>query len=443
MKKLIVFTLCACIAATAAFAQTRQQAKDEIARIERLSAQTNEMLRQAWEAGRTQTETVITTPYGNVTVKFNLDEIIKQTYTGAELTQKLRDWHGVMEGNELRINNGGSWRNATYEGLKITITHELGHYIMDRKNTTPTPVLNWDTGYRTSVDFSEIEADAFAMRYFDKAAYSENLRRAASSQAYINAVIRRMEEMEYEENLNRLRAIANAPTEAAARQEAERWDAARKEAAAQVAAREEAARQEAMRQQDPKKLFDIAKEAYDKEDYDNAIAYYTAVIRIEPKNIEAYISRAKSYIRKYDIGKGDYDKAIADYTEVLRINPNHMGAYEGLDNCYRFKKDYDKAIEVSSEYIRHFPRHSWAYFSRARSYIDKGDYDKAIADYTEAIRFDNAPSFYYGRRAQVYYKKGDFRQAREDLNKTLQLDPSYLRLDFARQLDADLKSKGY
>jgi len=52
MKK-IFFTvlLCFSLAVSSAFAQTRQQALDEIARIEKVP----EILRQAWEAGRTQT----------------------------------------------------------------------------------------------------------------------------------------------------------------------------------------------------------------------------------------------------------------------------------------------------------------------------------------------------------------------------------------------------
>jgi len=192
MKKLIAFALCACIAATAAFAQTRQKAKDEIARLEKMPAQIEEMLKQAWEAGRTQTDTVITTPYGKVTIKFNLDELLKQRYTGDTLTTQLLWSHGQIAGNELRINNDGSWVNKTYEGMKATITHELGHY-MDKKSY---PVLE-GSRYRTAIDFSEIEADAFAMRYLGKARFIEIYQSDSSS--YINAVIKRMEEMERED----------------------------------------------------------------------------------------------------------------------------------------------------------------------------------------------------------------------------------------------------
>ena len=110
MKKLTILLICACIVISSAFAQTRQQALDEIARIEKIP----EMLRQAWEAGRTQTDTVIDTPYGKVSIKFNLDEIIAERYTGSTKDFYLRNWHGEMVSNgELRINNGGSWKTST------------------------------------------------------------------------------------------------------------------------------------------------------------------------------------------------------------------------------------------------------------------------------------------------------------------------------------------
>jgi hypothetical protein len=77
MRKLTALAICACIAISAVSAQTRQQALDEIARIEK----TPETVRQAWEAGRTQRDTVIDTPYGKLTIKFNLDELLREQYT--------------------------------------------------------------------------------------------------------------------------------------------------------------------------------------------------------------------------------------------------------------------------------------------------------------------------------------------------------------------------
>jgi len=185
----------------------QQQALDEIARIEKFNAQIDEMLRQAWEAGRTQTETVIDTPYGKVTIKFNLAEIINSNYTDSTRDFHLRNWHGSMGGNELRLNTS-SWAFKNNNQLKIkqVIAHELGHHIVDRNTSVAPPGQ-----YRTVSDISEINADAFAMRYMGKTDSIAVLKSDSSSQDYINAVINRMEEMEREdrENLNRLRNIAS------------------------------------------------------------------------------------------------------------------------------------------------------------------------------------------------------------------------------------------
>jgi len=185
----------------------QQQALDEIARIEKFNAQVDEMLRQAWEAGRTQTETVIDTPYGKVTVKFNLAEIINNNYTGSSRDFHLRNWHGSMGGNELRLNTS-SWAFKNNNQLKIkqVIAHELGHHIVDRNTSVAPPGQ-----YRTVSDLSEINADAFAMRHMGKTDSITVLKGDSSSQDYIDAVIKRAEEMEREdrENLNRLRNIAS------------------------------------------------------------------------------------------------------------------------------------------------------------------------------------------------------------------------------------------
>jgi len=412
--------------------QTRQKAKDEIARHEKMPAQIEEMLKQAWEAGRTQKETVITTPYGKVTIKFNLAELLKQRYTGDRLAILLNNQHGEMVGSELRINNGGSWQNKTYEGMKATIAHELGHYIADKRGASY-PVLDIYTGYKTDIDLSEIEADAFAMRYIGRDEYLKANMQSDSS-SYKNAVIKRMEEMESEElgTIAELYAVANAPTEAAARQEMARVEAARKaaEAAQKEAVRQvEAARQEAIKRNaereaeaarqreaaklDPKTHFNSGKTNYDKKDYDKAIVNFTEAIRLDPNYAEAYSYRAGAYY-----GKKDYDKAIADYTELIRLKPD-ASSYSNRAGAYYLKKDYDKAIADYTEAARLKPDAN-TYKDRAVAYNSKGDYDKAIADYTEAIRLKPDSSTYSGR-AGIYDNKKDYDKAIADYTEAIRL----------------------
>jgi hypothetical protein len=217
MKKTMLLTaalLAGSLSAVWAQSMTKQQALDEIARIERFNVQVDTMLRQAWEAGRTQKETVIDTPYGKVTVKFNLAEKIKETYTGNVLAMQLHTWQGVMQGNELRLNTE-SWRNKTPEGTKGVITHELGHHMDRRPNKRAVDFVLASNA--VPEDLNEIEADAFALRHLGKFDYVLSLLNNAFSQTrYIDAVIKRASEMEREEreNLNRLRNIAGLSPQA-------------------------------------------------------------------------------------------------------------------------------------------------------------------------------------------------------------------------------------
>jgi tetratricopeptide (TPR) repeat protein len=399
MKKiLLTILLCFSITVSAAFAQTRQQALDEIARIEKIP----EMLKAAWEAGRTQTDTVIDTPYGKVSINFNLDEMIQSTYTGGNYVFNLSNWHGVQQGNEIKINNGGSWKNKTPEGMKATITHELGHYIMDKIKYTNAALGN---KYRTVEDVSEIEADAFAMRYIGKSDYAVILKNDSSSQSYIDLVIKRAEEIEREERetIARLRNIANAPDTATASPPPPAQKPSINSAQA---------------------LAESAIAAFGRKEYDKAIADYTQAIRIDPKFATAYSNRASAYGMK-----GDYDKAIADYTKAIELNPDIRDIYYNRGNAYFDKGDNDKAMADYNQAIRInpnlAPNLALAYVNRGLAYEAKGDHDRAIAIYNQAMQLHPNTAEAYGNRGIAYQKKGDHDRAMADYNQAIRINPYY------------------
>jgi len=216
-------------------------------------------------------------------------------------------------------------------------------------------------------------------------------------------------------------------------------------------------------------FFENGKAAYDKKDYDKAIADCTEALRLDPDYKDAYINRANAYFCK-----DDCDKAIADYTEVIRIDPNNTSAYINRGAFYNFKGDNDRGItdlthairidpndtsayinraftydskgdcDRSIAYLTHAiqiaPNDTTAYSNRAFTYNCKGDYDRAIADADKAIQLDPDFVYSYRHRGFAYMQKGNFTQARADVNKALQLEPNY---ELAKKLDAELKEKGY
>ena len=71
--------------------------------------------------------------------------------------------------------------------------------------------------------------------------------------------------------------------------------------------------------------------AYDKKgDLDNALADYTAAIKIDPNSRDAYANRAVLYDHK-----GDPERAIADYRAALARNPKPEDARDIEDALER------------------------------------------------------------------------------------------------------------
>jgi tetratricopeptide (TPR) repeat protein len=394
MKKTIVLTALLLVGSlTAVWSQTmtKQQALDEIARIEMIP----EMLKSAWEVGRTRTETVINTPKGKVTIKFNLAEIIQSTNTGDNLIFYLSYHIGQMGGNELLLNTS-SWafKNNDQLQIKQTIAHELGHHIADNANIAPSDQ------YRTVNDLSEINADAFAMRYMGITDSIAALKGGSASQAYIDAVINRAEEMEREEieKLARLRNIAGLPPQPQSPQ-------LRRQMQDAINAMQYFERAKAM----------LESAKAEKND-EKKIIGYTEVIRLYPNYLDTYIERGKLYRWK------DINKAIADFDQALRIDQNYARAYEARADAYYSVKDYYKVITDCTEAIRLDPKLVYAYQYRASSYLIIGDYDKAIADSTEAIRLQwvsDWKSSPLTTRAEAYLKKGDYDKAFADLTEAV------------------------
>jgi tetratricopeptide (TPR) repeat protein len=152
------------------------------------------------------------------------------------------------------------------------------------------------------------------------------------------------------------------------------------------------------------------------------IAEYTEMIRLDPKNAQAFFQRGTAYHTE-----DDYDRAVADYTEAIRLDPTHWSAFMNRSVAYRQKNDYDRAIADCTEAIRlGTALEKWqarsAFFGRGFAYHKKNDYDRAIADYTEAIRLDRkyADAFYWrGRTKQM---KGDASGGAADISKAKKLD---------------------
>ncbi|MBI5031502.1 MAG: tetratricopeptide repeat protein [Chloroflexi bacterium] len=191
-------------------------------------------------------------------------------------------------------------------------------------------------------------------------------------------------------------------------------------------------------------------EALGKNEYDQAIAFCTHALELDPRDVDAYYTRGVAYNvkKKFDKAvadlsraieiapklagayfsrglafnaKREYDKSIADFTQALTLKPKEGEYYCQRGIAYGYKKDYAHAIADLTRAIELEPKNDSNYKVRGVDYHNSGDYVRAIADYSQAINLAPSKSQYYFERAKSYRLKGDRESARRDMTKAVEL----------------------
>jgi tetratricopeptide (TPR) repeat protein len=97
----------------------------------------------------------------------------------------------------------------------------------------------------------------------------------------------------------------------------------------------------------------------------------------------AYNKRGIAYYMK-----GEFDRAIADYTKVIALDPKNAKAYYNRGLAYHEKGEVDRAIANYTKAIALDPNFALAYNNRGVAYAMKGDKEQAIADFRKALEID-------------------------------------------------------
>ncbi|MEH2320974.1 tetratricopeptide repeat protein [Nostoc sp.] len=156
----------------------------------------------------------------------------------------------------------------------------------------------------------------------------------------------------------------------------------------------------------------------DKLDYQGASENYTEVLKIAPKNINAYIKRGDV---RYSLK--DYKAAIKDYTQAIQIAPKNVDAYIKRGEARYSLKDYKIAIKDYTQAIQIAPRNVDVYIKRGHNRHLIKDYQAAIKDYNQAIQIapKNVNAYIKGGDAQYSLKK--YQAAIDDYTKAIRLSP--------------------
>jgi tetratricopeptide (TPR) repeat protein len=120
----------------------------------------------------------------------------------------------------------------------------------------------------------------------------------------------------------------------------------------------------------------LGDEAIEKKDYETAIIEYSRVIRINPNNVSAYISRGVAYHRNRN-----EQAALSDFSKAISLDPNDELAYLDRANTYFNLARYEDAIKDTTRLIE--SSSYWAdkaYLIRGLSYNNIDDLENAITD---------------------------------------------------------------
>jgi tetratricopeptide (TPR) repeat protein len=162
-----------------------------------------------------------------------------------------------------------------------------------------------------------------------------------------------------------------------------------------------------------------ASRRYDESRYDQAIADYSAALKLDPKLASALMNRGWAYLHKED-----YETAKADFSAALKVDSELLGAYGGRGTAYRELGDYDEAIRDLTEAIRRDATLADMYERRAKCYAAKGEHEKALKDRDRAVELAPDDVDYLVGRGQTYRSLKQFAAAQTDMEKAISLNPA-------------------
>jgi len=186
-------------------------------------------------------------------------------------------------------------------------------------------------------------------------------------------------------------------------------------------------------------LFNQGTAAYQNDQWDQAIANYTAYLKIRPDVSAAWFNRGLARKRKgsdYSQNTGPatqmlLEEAADDFTQAIKLNPGDADAWTERGDIYLsllpvgFAKYLPLALSDFSEAIKLAPNSPGAYRRRGMAYEQRNEPDKALADFNQAIRLDSQNADTYFQRGKVYYNQGNWNAARSDFESARKLAPSH------------------
>jgi len=127
--------------------------------------------------------------------------------------------------------------------------------------------------------------------------------------------------------------------------------------------------------------FEQGVEAFEKKDFDAAIASFNKSIATNLKSPAGYFYRGLAFREKKE-----YESAISDFTDAIRLEAKPAACYYNRGIVYSRKRNLTKALEDFNSAVRLEPENAIPYVGRGWAFEENKQYEKAIEDYMTAVR---------------------------------------------------------
>ena len=161
-------------------------------------------------------------------------------------------------------------------------------------------------------------------------------------------------------------------------------------------------------------LYNIAQVHTSTRSFDEALAFYTAALEIDPRYSEYYNERGNVFLKM-----GRLHEAVADYRKAAELSAPYHEVFTNLGQAYKLIGDAGDAVAAYSRALDLDPRQFLPLVGRAQAYELLGDTEAAMADYDAALGLDSSDPQTWSNRAVLRYDRGNVAEAISDLDQAI------------------------
>lgn len=189
-------------------------------------------------------------------------------------------------------------------------------------------------------------------------------------------------------------------------------------------------------------LYDAARAAFQRQNYDTAIQLLQKVVAADPKHKTAWMDLGRGYMmlrqtdkaeeafkKQTDINPYDevafsslgwayttdrkYDDAAAAFNKAIEINPLSQYAHAALGSMYQESHQYDKAVPELEKAVSLKSDDASLQISLGDAYLNLGQDDKALAAFDKAVEISATPDVWNNIAYQLSLKNAHLDRAQQ------------------------------